>query len=93
MEDKQVDQIQKLKELENALNDLRLDALNVEKKIPGRMERIKALENETQQAKVQLLDLYANLRVYNNQIEEKIREMKGILDIHTGSFFKVTLET
>ena len=91
MTDKEVDDVQKLKALECELHDLRLDARNVEKKISGRIERIKSLESETEKAKVKLMNLYVNLREFNNLIEDKMKDMKDILDIRTGNYFETTL--
>ena len=79
--------VQELKELENEINDLRIDINSAGFKIVGALERIKELEAETEKARDRLNDLYANIRVLNSQLQEKNTEMKNILNVFTGNFY------
>ena len=88
MIDEENKKVQELKELEEETYGLRIDAAGIEKKIPGRIVRIKELEGETEKAKGKLTELYANLRVLNNQIDGKNSEIKAIMQIYTGNFYQ-----
>ncbi len=81
-------EVRKLKDLEVEIIELTIDVLQVEKKVSGRLLRVKELEEETDKAKAKVVDLYANLRVLNCQILLKMQETKGILKVFTGEYFQ-----
>lgn len=87
MNDKEEKQIQELKDLEQEARELRSDARSIETNLPGRVERVKELESALLRANTILGDLYANLRVLNNQIDEKNDKIKEILNVWTGAYY------
>ena len=82
------DRVRKLKELEIEIKELILDALTIEKKLPGRLSRVKELEGETEKAKGDVVKLYGKLRALNSQTTLKIQEIKEIIELFTGEFFQ-----
>ena len=86
--DHKENQVRKLKNLEVEIKELIIDALQIEKKVPERLLRVKELESETDKAKGNVVDLYANLRVLNSRITLKMQEIKNILNLFTGEYFK-----
>ena len=84
--DHKENQVRKLKDLEVEIKELIIDALLIEKKVAGRLLRVKELEGETDKAKGNVVDLYANLRVLNSRIVLKMQEIKSTIYVFTGEY-------